>query len=333
MKITVDIPDNIAADLVNNENVTRKDIAEKFGISEQLARQYKWMQLNGKFDPYDDAVELDPHIMPRILLFDLETAFLECSTWGIWKQVIQPHQIIKPWSILSWAAKWLCESEIMGEAVTTKAAVERDDSKIIGKLWDLIDEADIIIAHNAWNFDVRRMNARFLVNDLPPPKPYQVIDTLKVSKRNFDLPSHKMDFLNNLLDNQLKDKTDYELWTRCCLDDRSYLRAGGKLTMSQQEALDYLLKYNKTDITALEELYLAIRPWIKSHPNVGLYVNATEPCCPNCGSFAIEWAGHYYTPAGRYKSFRCETCGAIGRSRFSDLKPEQRKKLTLSVAR
>ena len=55
--------------------------------------------------------------------------------------------------------------------------------------------------------------------------------------------------------------------------------------------------------------------------------------CPSCGGEDLDWnITPYYTPAGKYKAFRCE-CGAIGRSRFSDLSPEERKNITLSVAR
>jgi hypothetical protein len=77
---------------------------------------------------------------------------------------------------------------------------------------------------------------------------------------------------------------------------------------------------------ALEELYLKLRPWIKSHPNLGLYVEGEV--CPTCGSDQITWKGKYRTPAGEYKTFRCE-CGAIGRSRHS----EPKKSLQRSVAR
>lgn len=58
-----------------------------------------------------------------------------------------------------------------------------------------------------------------------------------------------------------------------------------------------------------------------------------DTVCSNCGSDDIEWKGYYYTPAGRFKSFRCSNCGGIGRSRFSDLTKEEKLNLTISVAK
>ena len=101
------------------------------------------------------------------------------------------------------------------------------------------------------------------------------------------------------------------------------------------KALKAMLAYNKVDIKALEELYLMIRPWIKGHPNVNLYQDFNEEDggfthCTNCGSEEITWHGKYYTPGGRFKAFRCE-CGAVGRSRVSDITAAERKTLGISA--
>ena len=50
----------------------------------------------------------------RILLLDIETAYMVVD--GIYDRkvdYIRPEQIVKDWSILGWAAKWLFEPEIM----------------------------------------------------------------------------------------------------------------------------------------------------------------------------------------------------------------------------
>ena len=76
---------------------------------------------------------------------------------------------------------------------------------------------------------------------------------------------------------------------------------------------------------------MRIRPWIKGHPNLGLYIDTDKTVCTNCGNQTLNWAGYYYTPAGRYRSFRCDKCQAIGRSRVSDLDKETRARLLLSA--
>jgi len=61
--------------------------------------------------------------------------FMEVSVWGLYKQYIPNDNIIKDWNILSWAAKWLFDDEIMSDILTPKEAVARDDSRILKSMW------------------------------------------------------------------------------------------------------------------------------------------------------------------------------------------------------
>ena len=260
---------------------------------------------------------------PKILLFDIETTPMEVYVWGLYKQRIQHTNVIKDWCVLSWAAKWIFDNEIQSDVLTAKQAQNRDDSSIIKGIWDLMDEADIVIAHNGNRFDIRKLNARFQMNRLLQPSPYQSIDTLKVSQRMFAFSSHKLDYLGQILLNKGKIETNYQLW-KDCVENNS----------KTKEALEYMIKYNRGDVNLLEEVYLELRHWIKSHPNMGLYNLDNVSQCPACGSTSINWNGKsYYTPAGRFSAFQCNSCGAWGRSRFTELSLDKRKELTLSNAR
>jgi DNA polymerase elongation subunit (family B) len=257
----------------------------------------------------------------RILLFDIETAPMEVYVWSLRQHGwITPEKIKKSWSVLCWSAKWLFEPRILSARVYGVDAHSRDDRSIIDELWGLLDEADIVISHNGARFDVRRMNARFAVHGMRPPMPYRIIDTLRVAKRQFDLPSYKLDYVNGLFGLERKEHTEFELWKRCVEGDEA--------------ALKELSLYCENDVRILEELYLQIRPWIKGHPNVAMFIDTDKEMCTNCGSAELAWKGKYFTPAGRYKAFRClnPQCGAIGRSRYSDLTKEDRQRLHISVA-
>lgn len=256
---------------------------------------------------------------PRILLLDVETAPMEVYTWGLYKQEISPYNVIKDWSMLSWAAKWLFEPEMYSLVVTPEEAIHRNDGSIIGTLWNMVDEADVIIAHNMDRFDRRRINARFIQNGLNPPLPYQMIDTLKIAKKQFAFSSRKLDYINNLFSLRKKDDTTFQLWIDCVHGD--------------EKALEYMETYNRSDVLALEELYVLVRPWMTSHPNFGVFVESDDSLCPTCGCNNLEWKGHYTTPSGKYKSFRCKECGAIGRSRFTCIPKDKGKKLVISTAR
>lgn len=255
----------------------------------------------------------------NVAVLDIETAPVKAFVWRTWKENILPHQIISDWFCLSWSVKWLNEPDCYSKVLTPAEAIKQDDSRIMKDLWHFLEDADVVIAHNGKKFDIPCINTRFLVNDIHPPMPYFQIDTLEVCKKNFRFSHNKLDYINAVLGIEQKHKTDFELWIRCY--------------SGQIDALQEMEKYNRQDVYILEELYWKIRPYIKSHPNMGLFVNAESDVCPACGSNKLTWGGSYITPLNKYTSFRCESCGSIGRSRESELTKLHRAKLTRSVAR
>jgi hypothetical protein len=313
--------EEIIRELGKTTYYTNKEISERVGCSERSVRRYigRWAdRTKGKIKGDDASAGSTTATPARILLLDIETSPMEVLTWGIFKPFITHENVLKDWSILSWSAKWLFEAEIYSQVVAPKEAVNRQDSSIMPAMWDLLNEANIVIAHNGVRFDIRRINARFAVNGMLPPMPYRMIDTMQVARRNFEVASSSLDYLNKLFGLSGKDKQEYSLWKRCVKGD--------------DDALQAMKRYNETDVRILEELYLKLRPWIKGHPNVALYMDTTETACTNCGNTKLHWHGYYYTPAGKYRAFRCETCGGIGRSRTSELSTEEKRALNLSVA-
>ena len=242
---------------------------------------------------------------PKVLLIDIETTPLQVHCWGTWKQRIGHEQVINDWFMLSYSAKWLFDSKMYSSVLTPKEALAKDDSRISRELWKLFDQADILIGHNISGFDLPKAQTRFLLNKLPPPSPFQVIDTLKVTQRNFRFASNKLDYIGQLLLNDKKLHTEYQLWLRCLEGD--------------PKSLEEMLIYNRKDVLLLEEAYVFLRPYIKSHPNMAIYQESLEPSCPNCGSANIDECGHYTTSVNRYIAFRCKDCGAICRSRKTDI--------------
>ena len=266
-------------------------------------------------------LNLSSEKVPRILLFDIETLPIQCYSWRLGKQVIYHTQLIKDWCILSWAAKWLNDSDYYSEILTSQQAVARNDKPILKGIWDLLEEADIVIGHNSFRFDHRMLNARFLLHQMKPTTPFTIIDTLKQSRQIAGFTSHKLDYLGLFLKNKTKIETDFKLWIAC--------------DKGNQEALVKMLKYNIHDVSLLEEIYYELRPWMKSHPNTGIYVESEESVCAVCcaSTDLLEWKGTYVTMVGKYASYRCKGCGAIGRSRVSTLDKDKKKVLTISMAK
>ena len=230
----------------------------------------------------------------KILVFDIETAPNLGYFWNVWQQNIAPIQIVRHWHCLTWCAKWLFDNEIMSDALTPKEAKKHNDKRIVKSLWNLFDQADILIAHYGDGFDIPRMNTRFLLHGLGVPSPYRSIDTKKIASQRFAFNHNKLDALAREFGIGHKSKVEFEDWDACYKGDK--------------KALIKMLKYNKKDVILLEDVYLILRPWMKSHPNINLW--QPEDGCSHCGSLKVHPKGYYATNVNRYRTYQCGDCGA-----------------------
>jgi len=259
-----------------------------------------------------------PKGLPKILVLDIETAPLEAFAWSQWKQNLYDDQIISTWFMLTWSAKWLFGEKVFSDKLTPKEAIDENDFRIVGSIRDLIAEADIVIAHNGKKFDLPKINTRMVLHNYKPVKPYQQIDTLLIARREFGFTSNKLDTLGKMFGVGEKIHTTMALWVGC--------RRGDAKSLSNME------KYNKQDVLLLEEVYLRMRPFIHSHPNVALFIGSENMVCPSCGSEELTPAGSYYTATSKFSAYQCE-CGAISRDRINNFDKDKRKNLLVSVAR
>jgi len=238
----------------------------------------------------------------RILLLDIETSLMKFYGFSP-KMEYVPHELmIMDWSILCWGAKWLFESEVMGQSVTPQEAIMRKDDSILGGIWDLINQADIVITQNGINFDIKKLKSRFLLAGYSPPSPFMNVDTLKVSREVFGWSYNRLDALGMKFGIGRKSDMEIEDWIYC--------------SEGSQEHLTKMFEYCKRDVAPLlEEVYLRMLPWIPNHPNLGLYTDHDADVCPKCESQSLKWGETYPTPAGLWEGFRCEACGAVGRGK------------------
>jgi DNA polymerase elongation subunit (family B) len=245
--------------------------------------------------------------LTKILIIDIETAPKVAYVWRFFKENISAKQVKQHGHIMSFAAKWLGGGEMF--YVENR---KEDDRHIVSILSELLDEADIAVAHNGEQFDFKQIRARALVHGIKPPSPFKIIDTYKIAKKEFGFPSNSLEYLTTVLQcghkkSGHKKYPGFELWLAC-------LRG-------EEEAWQELRDYNIDDVLALEELYLKLRPWHTQHPNLAVYQGDTDtPVCPKCGGTHIQYRGYAYTSAGQYQRFQCQDCGGWGRSRYSVLK-------------
>ena len=263
--------------------------------------------------------DIDKRDFPNILIFDIETAPLRAFVWRRYKQNVYPDQMISEWFMLTWAAKWLYSPEVITDRLTGNESFSEDDQRIASSLWELIDQADIVVAHNGDRFDIPKIKNRFLIHGFNPPSPFKSVDTRVIAKA-LGFSSNKLEDINRNLGLGKKLDTDFTLWSRC-MD-------------GEDEALQEMETYNKQDVEILEQTYLNLRPWMGSyHPNVGLYMETEKPVCYVCGSTRLSPNGQYTTAVGVYQAYQCMDCGAPNRGRKTQVPKDKKKNLVRSIAK
>jgi RNase_H superfamily len=238
-------------------------------------------------------------VKPKILLIDFETLPNLGYTWRKYDQNVIDFK--QEYCLATFAGKWLGDGKIFAKGLPDYRgyrAGSYDDSKLVLEVHGLLDEADIVIAHNGDTFDIKVANSRMLASGLMPPSPYKTIDTKKMAKRIGLFNSNKLDDLARYFGLGRKIDTTFKLWLDCIKGDRV--------------AWAKMIKYNKHDIRLLEAVYLKLLPYIAKGPNLGVYIGAAV--CRNCGSSQLRERGYQVTQTHRYKRFQCQKCGSWSQS-------------------
>jgi hypothetical protein len=254
---------------------------------------------------------------PRILILDIETAPMIVYAWGLFDQNIPLNMIQEDWSILSWSAKWLGDSPSKVMYMDQRNAKDITNDKVILQgIWSLMDEADIIIGQNSKRFDIKKLNARFIMHGMKPPSSFKQIDTLTLAKKHFAFTSNKLEYMSGKLNTKYKKLQHgkypgFSLWKACL--------AGELAAWKEME------KYNKHDVLATEELYEKLVAW-DATINFDAYTEDLNHTCV-CGHKQFRNKGYAYTSAGKFHRYQCLKCGKESRGRENLLVKEKRQSM------
>ena len=238
-------------------------------------------------------------------MLDIESAPNMAFVWGLFKQNISISQIVDSGYVLCWAAKWYGDSEVHFDSV-----YQSRPKAMLKRIHKMLDEADAVVHYNGLRFDIPTLNKEFILNGLTPPAPYRQIDLFQTARTRFRFTSNKLDYIADALGVGNKHRHEgFELWVKCMNND--------------PDAWKTMEEYNKQDVQLLEGVYEIFRPWIKNHPNTGIYNDDDIRQCPVCSGVRLHRRGFTFTAGVRYQRYRCADCGHWSRDRINSLqRPE-----------
>lgn len=289
-----------------------REIAKQIGRSKSAVNDY----LKGQ-NEISDLQTKENDSSPRILFVDVETAPATVLAFGRFNQnFTEDHVVDEGGYLLCYAAKWLGSDKIISNYIKYWDIQDKDDSILCDQLWELYEQADIVVAHNAIKFDHKVIQTRCAANYLPPLPKVKVVDTLQMAKKHLRLPSNKLDSIGSYFGLGRKlDTGGIKLWADVLQGDA--------------DAMSKMLEYNEQDVNLLEKVYLRLRH-LGSDANYAMWYNDEYLRCPSCGSEAVEETGRSVKMGvSSYDEYRCDDCGAVHRSRQNTVSKVKRQTLLI----
>lgn len=221
----------------------------------------------------------------KVLIYDIETSPNIGWFWRAgWKQTITPEQIIKERAIICISYKWLGEKQVYNLSWDSA----QDDKFLIEQFIPVLNEADMIVAHNGDNFDLKWIKTRAIKHGLKMLIDYPQFDTLKVAKKKFNFNSNRLDYITRYLGFEGKIKTDLQLWKDIFLNDSS-------------KAMKKMLTYCDEDVRQLEKVYKVLMGWETPKFHLGVLQGKTKQTSPISGSKNLEFIKEVSTNRGTKK--------------------------------
>lgn len=224
----------------------------------------------------------------QVLTIDLELTPIKAHVWQLYgNQSIGLNQIQDSPKLLCAAFKWHGEDTIFFDRGPAFGGT-------LDRIWDFIDRADAVVTWNGDKFDIPHLKREFLYAGYGPPKPFESLDLLKTSRREFLFPSNKLDYVaGQLLGANKLPHTGHQLWVDCMAGDEA--------------AWALMEKYNRRDVWLTDQLYPIFLPWIKKHPNMRLMDGHAG--CPRCGSLNLpQKRGFRTTAISKFQQYQCQDC-------------------------
>lgn len=233
---------------------------------------------------------------PRILVIDLESLPNLPEALRVWTQLSDfPGRTLKATisTIICFGYKVIGEGEAKCINAWDYPNWEKDvndDSRLVRDISRIIRTADVIVHQNGKSFDWKFIQTRLLSNRLPPLPPVLQVDTKNEAKKHLLAFSNSLKHLAaQFTDTEKMENEGWELWVK--VHGRDPL------------AMEVMSTYCKHDILATEALFNALRPMIKTLPNMN-HFSLEKNVCPRCSSHDLRPQGI----RGLFHRMKCFNC-------------------------
>ncbi len=231
-------------------------------------------------------------VKPKTLIFDIETSPCVGWFWNLGKQYIQSNQLISSGKIICISYRFNSWPE--GKVKNLRWSSEQSDEQLVKEFSKIAETADLLVGHNGDNFDIKWINARLAYYKQPTLRNCISEDTLKLARKQFRLPSFKLEFLCMYFDVGRKRPTTSKLWEKVVFN-------------KDQKALKEMVLYCNQDVLILDKLYDRLYPYVNHRTNVALLQKDIK-ACPECGGNKLTKDGFKFTRVGKYQRFSCSKC-------------------------
>lgn len=237
----------------------------------------------------------------KVLILDIETSPMLVYVWNLKDQYVGLNQMVQDWHIMAWSAKWLGEPASKIQYYDQRNLKIGNDAPILRPLWDLLNEADIVLTQNGKAFDAKKINARFMMLGMKPPSPYKHLDTYLIARNAASFTSHSLEYLSERFCTKYKKLSHstfpgLSLWRECLKGNK--------------KAWDEMKRYNVHDVLATEEFYEKIKAWAPDSAPKPFFSDKVSTLCETCGDKGhMTRRGVSVKNKFRYQRWQCQTCG------------------------
>lgn len=247
----------------------------------------------------------------KILPYDIETSHMLVRTFYIGQKVsIRHEQIVKPSQVISIQYMWATDKK-----ATALVWEDKSDEMLANYFIDrdilyefavnVLPQADIVLTQNGDSFDHKVLNNRIKDEKLPilPQKPS--IDILKLSRKSFRSPSHKLDYRSEIEGLGGKIKMVEQDWVDI---EENGVSPHKKMVPYGCKDTEDTLKLFWLELPYYKDLPVAVEKVIMSFLDLPKKEKIGTIECEYCQSTRVQSRGTSKAADGTRRRFQCQDC-------------------------